>query len=207
MAKKKTYKVKPLSPERALQNYETYQHNRETGKEAKSRTVEKGYEELSKFLTKKGTPKKSALRSQKQIRAYNKIVRKLTTGTYATFSKRERIRKKATATAIQKGTYKRSKGKAVRNAFAIDIYHVLLDAGLFNSEQIINVAQDYKIDDKTLEKVLTKMYERTIFDTPEEAEKYVEMDDFYKQADSILYLMTQKGMEFEEAYHATLQNF
>lgn len=206
MANKKTYKVKPLSPERALKNYETYQHNRETGKEAKSRTVEKGYEELSKFLTKKGTPKKSALRSQKQIRAYNKVVRKMTSGTYATYAKRERIRKKATATAIQKGTYKRNKGKAVRNAFALNIYHVLLDASLFDSEQLINLVNDYKIDDKTLEKILTKMYERTIFDTPEDAEKYVEMDDFYKQADSILYLMTKRGMDFEEAYHATLHN-
>ena len=92
-------------------------------------------------------------------------------------------------------------------AVPCDIYHILLDEGLLSSDQLINVAQDYKIADKTLEDVLTKMYERAIFDTPEEAEKYVEMDDFYKQADSILYLMTQKGMEFEEAYHATLQNF
>lgn len=204
MAKKKTYKVKPLSPKRALQNYETYQHNRETGKEAKSRTVEKGYEELSKFLTKKGTPKKSALRSQKRIRAYNKIVRKLTTGPYATYSKRERIRKKATATAIQKGTYKRNKGKAVRNAFALDIYHLLLDEGLFSSDQLINIAQDFNIDDNILEDILTKMYERTIFDTPEEAKHYIEKDDFYTQADSILNLMTKKGMSFEDAYNATL---
>ena len=204
MAKKKTYKVKPLSPERALQNYETYQHNRETGKEAKSRTVEKGYEELSKFLTKKGTPKKSALRSQKQIRAYNKIVRKLTSGTYATYSKRERIRKKATATAIEKGTYKKSKSKRVRNAFALDIYHILLDEGLFSSDQLINVAQDFKIDDKILEDILTKMYERATFDTPEEAKHYIDKDDFYTQADSILNLMTKKGMSFEDAYNATL---
>lgn len=204
MAKKKTYKVKPLSSERALRNFETYQHNREIGKEAKSRTLEKGYEELSKFLTKKGTPKKSALRSQKQIRNYNKIVRKLTTGPYATYAKRERIRKRATATAIKKGTYKRNKGKATRNAFALDIYHVLLDEGLFKSDQLINVVQDYKIDDKILEDILTKMYERHIFDTPEEAKKYIEKDDFYKHADTILFLMTQKGMSFEEAYNATL---
>ena len=204
MAKKKTYKVKPLSPERALQNYETYQHNRETGKEAKSRTIEKGYEELSKFLTKKDTPKKSALRSQKQIRAYNKAVRKLTTGTYATYSKRERIRKKATATAIEKGTYKKSKSKRVRKAFALDIYHVLLDEGFFSSEQLINVAQDFKIDDKILEDILTKMYERATFDTPEDAKHYIDKDDFYTQADSILNLMTKKGMSFEDAYNATL---
>ena len=204
MAKKKSYKVKPLPPERALQNYETYRHNRETGKEAKSRTVEKSYEELSKFLTKKGTPKKSALRSQKQIRAYNKIVRKLTTGTYATYSKRERIRKKATATAIQKGTYKKSKSKRVRKAFALDIYHVLLDEGFFSSDQLINVAQDYKIDDKILEDILTKMYDRYTFDMPEEAKHYIDKDDFYTQADSILNLMTKKGMSFEEAYNATL---
>ena len=204
MAKKKTYKVKPLSPERALQNYETYQHNRETGKEAKSRTVEKGYEELSKFLTKKGTPKKSALRSQTQIRGYNKVVRKLTTGTYATYSKRERIRKKATATAIQKGTYKRSKGKKIRNAFALDIYHILLDEGFFKSDQLINVVQDYKIDDKILEDILTKMYERVVFDTPEEAKSYIDKDGFYTQADSIINLMTKKGMSFEDAYNATL---
>lgn len=204
MAKKKTYNVKPLSPERALQNYETYKHNRETGKEAKSRTIEKGYEELSKFLTKKGTPKKSALRSQKQIRAYNKVVRKLTTGTYATYSKRERIRKKATATAIEKGTYKKSKSKRVRKAFALDIYHVLLDEGFFSSDQLINVAQDFKIDDKLLEDILTKMYERATFDTPEEAKHYIEKDDFYTQADTILNLMTKKGMSFEDAYNATL---
>lgn len=204
MAKKKTYKVKPLPPERALQNYETYQRNRETGKEAKSRTLEKGYEELSKFLTKKGTPKKSTLRSQKQIRAYNKVVRKLTTGTYATYSKRERIRKKATATAIEKGTYKKSKSKKVHKAFALDIYHILLDEGLFKSDQLINAVQDYKIDEKILEDILTKMYERHIFDTPEEAKKYIDKDDFYTQADSILYLMTKKGMSFEEAYNATL---
>ena len=204
MAKKKTYKVKPLSPERALQNYETYQRNRETGREAKSRTVEKGYEELSKFLTKKGTPKKSALRSQKQIRAYNKVVRKLTTGTYATYSKRERIRKKATATAIEKGTYKKSKSKRVRKAFALDIYHVLLDEGFFSSEQLINVAQDYKIDDKILEDILTKMYDRYTFDMPEESKHYIDKDDFYTQADSILNLMTKQGMSFEEAYNATL---
>ena len=204
MAKKKTYKVKPLSPERALQNYDIYQHNRETGKEAKSRTVEKGYEELSKFLTRKGTLKKSALRSQKQIRAYNKAVRKLTTGAYATYSKRERIRKKATATAIEKGTYKKSKSKRVRKAFALDIYHILLDEGLFSSDQLINVAQDYKIDDKILEDILTKMYDRYTFDTPEDAKHYIDKDDFYTQADSILNLMTKKGMSFEEAYNATL---
>lgn len=204
MAKKKTYKVKPLPPERALQNYETYQHNRETGKESKSRTVEKGYKELSKFLTKKGTPKKSALRSQKQIRAYNKVVRQLTTGTYATYSKRERIRKKATATAIEKGTYKKSKSKRVRKAFALDIYHVLLDEGFFSSDQLINVAQDYKIDDKILEDILTKMYDRYTFDMPEEAKHYIDKDDFYTQADSILNLMTKQGMSFEEAYNATL---
>ena len=204
MAKKKKYKVKPLSHERALQNYEKYQHNRETGKEAKSRTVERAYEELSKFLTKKGTPKKSALRSQKQIRSYNKVVRKLTTGTYATYSKRERIRKKATATAIEKGTYKKSKSKRVRKAFSLDIYHILLDEGFFSSDQIINIAQDFKIDDKLLEDILTKMYERTVFDTPEEAKHYIEKDDFYAQADSILNLMTKKGMSFEDAYNATL---
>ena len=204
MATKKIYKVKPLPPERALQNYEIYQHNRETGKEAKSRTVEKSYEELSKFLTKKGTPKKSALRSQKQIRAYNKIVRKLTTGTYATFSKRERIRKKATATAIEKGTYKKNKSKLVRKAFALDIYHVLLDEGFFSSDQLINVAQDYKIDDKILEDILTKMYDRYTFDTPEDAKHYIDKDDFYTQADSILNLMTKQRMSFEDAYNATL---
>ena len=204
MAKKKTYKVKPLPPERALQNYEIYQRNREIGKEAKSRTVEKSYEELSKFLTKKGTMKKSALRSQKQIRAYNKVVRKLTTGTYATYSKRERIRKKATATAIEKGTYKKSKSRRVRKAFALDIYHVLLDEGFFSSDQLINVAQDYKIDDKILEDILTKMYDRYTFDMPEEAKHYIDKDDFYTQADSILNLMTKKGMSFEEAYNATL---
>lgn len=204
MAKKKTYKVKPLSPERALKNYEIYQHNRETGKESKSRTLEKGYEELSKFLTKKGTMKKTALRSQKQIRAYNKVVRKLTTGTYATYSKRERIRKKSTATAIEKGTYKKSKSRRVRKAFALDIYHILLDEGLFSSEQMINIAQDFKIDDKILEDILTKMYDRHTFDTPEEAKHYIEKDDFYTQADSILNLMTKKGMSFEDAYNATL---
>ena len=92
----------------------------------------------------------------------------------------------------------------MRNAFALDIYHILLDASLFDSEQLINLVNDYKMDDKTLEKILTKMYERATFDTAEEAEKYVEMDDFYKQADSILYLMTKKGMSFEDAYNATL---
>lgn len=204
MAKKKTYKVKPLSPERALQNYETYQHNREIGKESKSRTVEKSYGELSKFLTKKGTPKKSALRNQKQIKEYNKLVRKLTTGTYATFTKRERIRKKATATAIEKGTYKKSKSKRVRKAFALDIYHILLDEGFFSSDQMINIAQDFKIDDKILEDILTKMYDRYTFDTPEDAKHYIDKDDFYTHVDSILNLMTKKGMSFEDAYNATL---
>ena len=186
MAKKKTYKVNPLQPYVALHNYEIYQYNREIGRESKSRTMEKGYEELSKFLTRKGAPKKSALRSQKKIREYNKIVRKMSSGAYATFSKRERIRKKATATAIKKGTYKKSKSKRVRKAFALDIYHILLDEGLFSSDQIINIAQDFKIDDKILEDILTKMYERAVFDTPEESKHYIEKDDFYTQADSIL---------------------
>ena len=204
MARKKTYNVKPLQPYTALHNYEKYQYNREMGRESKSRTMEKGYEELSKFLTRKGTPKKSALRSQKKIREYNKIVRKMTSGAYATYSKRELIRKKATATAIKKGTYKKGKSKRVRKAFALDIYHILLDEGFFSSDQLINVAQDFKIDDKILEDILTKMYDRYTFDTPEDAKHYIDKDDFYTQADSILNLMTKKGMSFEDAYNATL---
>lgn len=197
MAKKKTIKL--LDPKKALRNVSVYEKNRKKQKEPRSKVVENFRDNISKYLNKDGSLSKTKLRTKKARREYNKLVRDFNKSVYSTYKGRRDVEHKATETAIKENTYTRKESKKVREAFAEDIYHYMLQKGALTSSQMINLATDYMYSDESNEilfRVLEEIKKRIEFEVPDELRDDLTLDDIYTVTDKIMneYFTTNKTL-------------
>lgn len=192
MAKKKivAYKL-------ALKQLRSYEKNVAAGKELKSSVMEKFKADITPFLNKNGTISKRAIRYQKNIDKFNRIVSDFKKNPRKTATNRKNIIKKATATAINNGTVKDK--KHYENAiklFSNNVIQALLDVGALESDDVVEWAEDEEKIENYLK--LADYLKIQIEGVPDELKKYHSEDDI-NIAISEFSQMTSDGVDIDTA--------
>ncbi len=170
-------KTQVTAYKQALKSISTYEKNLAAGKEIYSKTVEDFKKDISKFLNKKGTLSKRALRYNKAVKEFNDIVSEYRTKARSSAKNRMGIAKKAQQTAINNGTVADEKqyNRAV-NMFSSNVVQHLIDTGAFDSDQIIDWSSDSEISDEDFLRFADYL-KIQLEDVPDELKKYSDQDD------------------------------
>lgn len=200
---KKKKDIKVISDKKALRSLRAYEKAKAKKQETTSRTVEEFKKNISKYYNKDGSLKKSALRTDKAKREYNRLIKEFNQSAYSSQASRKRITNKIIKTSIERGLYDKEQAKNVISAFTSDSIQYLYDKGRLTSDQIQALGKDHNTlydFDNIIEKVAKELKERVDFDTPNEMKGKLHEDDFYRVINDTLILIKDSQVNNNGAY-------
>lgn len=166
---------------------ELYRKNLSKGTENKSEAFEKIIKNISVFYKKRGKGlAKTRTKTNLQKEKLNILLRKFKGSKFSTAKARKKRGYKTKKTLNEKygyGTASRSIG-----IFSSNAYHYLKNLALFDSDQVISIAQDYdSLTVKEIAQVFEEMQYQLERDLPEELKEEIKTDDLYQEIDRRLY--------------------
>lgn len=202
----KEKKVALLPYKRAISQIGIYKKGLAEGKELPSDIVEQFVIDISPYLNKKGDDiKKSTLKSNKQRRQFNKIIKEFTDSAYSTRAKRQQVRKSReegleTSKFVKdnSGTYTAT-GKELLETFTALSRDKLMENVGFTCGDVIKLSttvDDVTSDDirAVAEYILRDMNSRT----PSYLKGELEQDDTYNTAQRLLEYMKDNEIPPED---------
>lgn len=173
MGRKKTRSPKIRSSRAASQIKERYERSVSRGKEGRLGKLDKLFEDLQKYQTKKGAPSKTKLRSNKAKEDYNRLLKEI--NELGTKQKRQNERIDETAEVIAKNFNITGKNAAAAaEAFVSNALPVI--PGFNTSEAVLALAES-GFDPDSIYKILNYLRDDINMRTPDEMKKFTSEDD------------------------------
>ena len=186
MAKKKKLEIDVKTLKQFERQVSIYQKNVTKGKERKSESFENLIEDINIFYKKRGKGiAKTKTKTIAQKVRLNLLLSKFKKSGFVTSKKRKERGKKTRETLTQK--YGKKSANNALDIFSTESYHYLKDLGLFDSEQVIIMSNEYNnIDGDILQKVFEEVKNRIQNDVPEELQINVNGDDLYAEIEKLI---------------------
>ena len=144
MARKK--KVELVAYQRVLNTIPNYIKEVKRGQQVSSNVVNTFIEDIKPFLTRKGTLKKVAIRTNKQREAFNKIVTKFKENPYSSVRFRKKIARKIVQSSVKNKVYNIKEATNVLSTFSDDVTRWVIDYSHMDSGQVVKMAKEYTFD-------------------------------------------------------------
>lgn len=186
MAKKKKLKIDIKTLKQFERQVSIYQKNVAKGKERRSESFENLIEDISRFYKKRGKGiAKTKTKTIAQKVRLNLLLSKFKKSSFATSKKRKERGQKTREKLTQK--YGKKTANNAISIFSTEAYHYFKDLGLFDSEQVIIMSNEYNnIDEDILQKVYEEAKNRIQNDVPEELRLKVNDDDLYSEIEKLI---------------------
>lgn len=173
MGKKKRRSSRAYSYKKANKIRESYQRSVSKKKEGHLGKLEKMFEELEKYQTKKGTPDRRKLKSNKALEDYNKLVRDIES--LGSRAKRDAERIDETAAVVAKNF--NIEGKNAAAAAQIFVENTLPEIPGFATSEAVLSLSDSGFDVDTIYKILNYLNDDINMRTPDEMKHFKNEDD------------------------------
>lgn len=186
MAKKKKLEIDTKTLKQFERQVSIYQKNVAKGKERRIESFENLIEDINRFYKKRGKGiAKTRTKTIAQKVRLNLLLSKFKKSSFVTSKKRKERGQKTRNSLTQKY------GKKVANKslaiFSTEAYHYFKDIGLFDSEQVVIMSNEYSnIDEDILQKVFEETKNRIQNDVPEELQMKVNDDDLYAEIEKMI---------------------
>lgn len=144
MARKK--KVELIAYQRVLNTIPNYIKEVKRGQQVSSNVVNTFIEDIKPFLTRKGTLKKSAIRTNKQRQTFNKIVTNFKENPYSSVRFRKKIAQKIVQTSVKNKVYNIKEATNVLSTFSDDVARWVIDYAHMDSGQVVKMAKEYSFN-------------------------------------------------------------
>lgn len=186
MAKKSKIEIDTKTLKQFERQISIYQKNVAKGKERKSESFENLIEDISIFYKKRGKGiAKTKTKTIAQKVRLNLLLSKFKKSNFVT-SKKRKERGKKTRETLTKKYGKKTTNNAI-SIFSTDAYHFFKDLGLFDSEQVVIMSNEYNnIDKDILQKIFEEAKNRIQNDVPEELMLKVKDDDLYAEIEKMI---------------------
>jgi len=173
MGKRKKKSMKIRSSRSAGKIKERYERSVSRGKEGRLGKLDKLFEDLQKYQTKKGLPSKSKLRSNKAKEDYNRLLKEIEK--LGTAKKRAAERIDETAAVIAKNF--NIEGKNASAAAEVFVSNTLPSIPGFSTSEAVLALADSGFDADSIYKILNYLKDDINMSTPDEMKHFAEEDD------------------------------
>lgn len=173
MGRKKTRSPKIRSSRSAGLIKERYERSVSKGKEGRLWKLDKLFEDLQKYQTKKGLPSKSKLRSNKAKEDYNRLIKEI--NDLSSKAKRQSERIDETADRIAKNF--NITGKNASAAAEVFVSNALPAIPGFSTSEAVLALADSGFDADSIYKILNYLNDDINMRTPDEMKHFAEEDD------------------------------
>lgn len=171
--KRRSPKVKIRSQRKVNEIKRVYESNVSKKKEYRSGTLDKLYEDLSKYQTKKGDPAKSKLRSNKARIEYNRILDEI--AALGSAPKRKALAIEGTSNKLAKAF--NLTGAGAQTAASVFVNNTLpVIPGVNTSDMVLSLA-DSGFSEDAIYRTLNYLKDDINMKTPDEMKKFAEEDD------------------------------
>ena len=173
MGKKKKKSIKIRSSRFSSNIRERYERSVSRGKEGRLGKLDKLFEDLQKYQTKKGLPSKSKLRSNKAKEDYNRLLKEIEK--LGTYQKRNAERIDETAAVVAKNFD--IQGKNATAAAEVFVSNALPSIPGFSTSEAVLALADSGFDADSIFKILNYLKDDINMKTPDEMKHFAEEDD------------------------------
>lgn len=144
MARKK--RVELVAYQRVINTIPNYVKEVKRGQQVSSNVVNTFIEDIKPFLTRKGTLKKSAVRTNKQREKFNKIVSKFKENPYSSVRFRKKIARKIIQSSVKNKVYGNKDANNVLSTFSDDVVKWVIEYAHMDSGQVVKMAKEYSFN-------------------------------------------------------------
>ena len=173
MGKRKKKSMRIKSSGSAAKIRERYERSVSKGKEGRLGKLDKLFEDLQKYQTKKGLPSKSKLRSNKAKEDYNRLLKEIEK--LGSRQKRNAERIDETAAVVAKNF--NIEGKNAAAAAEVFVSNTLPSIPGFSTSEAVLALADSGFDADSIFKILNYLKDDINMKTPDEMKHFAEEDD------------------------------
>lgn len=173
MGKRKKKSMRIRSDRSASKIRERYERSVSKGKEGRLGKLDKLFEDLQKYQTKKGLPAKSKLRSNKAKEDYNRLLKEIEK--LGSRQKRNAERIDETAAVVAKNF--NIEGKNAAAAAEVFVSNTLPSIPGFSTSEAVLALADSGFDADSIFKILNYLKDDINMKTPDEMKHFAEEDD------------------------------